>query len=720
MKKQGTSSSQHEESPNHEFQLLLSEAKKLAEKFYNNYSFNREKGTIEIQGVRYLLLNGSAMSVDFYMLIRSLFRHHTDEEADGFTTQLLYNLALSIGRSEASFFKKRLNIKDPKLHVLLGPMQFAQNGWSSVQFIDAHLSKDDHHYSIYKHPHSFEADSWLKKGIYTKKPICAMNAGYATGWVSECLNLPLKSIEIQCRACKDDECMFVMAPPHKIHSVIQRLIRDYALSCPHYKRQEPYEKSIESTKILESEMISAQKILQYANKLESSEILLKKKLEDLEQEVLSRKLVEKQLAHLAKTDPLTKLPNRYAFNKYVVSKLAKKNAFHALAYIDLDDFKNINDFLGHQTGDDFLINVSQILKEIMQDSVFIARFGGDEFAIFFSHYESRRAIIKLLKKFTNKFIELNAPGSDLCFSLSIGVALFPSDANTLSELQRKADLAMYDAKNKGRNNISFYKPILDKELELALTIKSELLEAFKEKTIDVHYQPQIDINTGEVVGAEALLRWDHPMLGALAPTEVIPVAESYGMVNDLTVYVLGHVGDLIRDLIQKKLFFGKIAVNLSPLQFSNYNVLHLMKNFLVEREILPKYLEVEITESALIRNERLARKIIKSIKRLGIKLSIDDFGTGFSSLSYINKFPFDNLKLDITFISFIDKNDKLRKLTSSIIDMAHLQKILVIAEGVETAHQLTILQNTGCDYGQGNYISPPLPKEDFIRFLKKS
>ncbi len=432
-------------------------------------------------------------------------------------------------------------------------------------------------------------------------------------------------------------------------------------------------------------------------------------------DITERELVRQQIEYLAIQDPLTELYNRYKFNDELVNAVDDCNRKHeqfAMLFIDLDRFKNINDSLGHQLGDRLLRKVASRLQSLIPDENFLARMGGDEFVILVRFNENSDEVAQLAQQ-VNKALRkpFNIDSYQLRTSCSIGISLCPSDSTHSHVLWRYADTAMYQIKNKGGDGYQFFTKKMGELVQHRINIEHGFIPALENKQFDLYFQPQIDINTGLVIGAEALLRWKHPTLGFISPAEFIPIAEETGFIHDLGDWIIHQsLSQLSRwQKIKPEI---TMAVNVSALQITE-DFPQKMANFLQQYNIKPNTLELEITETLLMENIDFVQPLLSEICELGIFFAIDDFGTGYSSLSYLRYLPINKLKIDRAFVLNLENNQEDVAMVKAIIAMAKNLNLKVLAEGIETKPQLNILKEQGCDSYQGYYFSRPVEKETF-------
>ncbi|RUL55513.1 putative bifunctional diguanylate cyclase/phosphodiesterase [Lysinibacillus antri] len=437
-----------------------------------------------------------------------------------------------------------------------------------------------------------------------------------------------------------------------------------------------------------------------------------------------RKNVENELKKRALTDSLTEVNNRFAYlekmNTLLESSSKTSDAVqHAVFFLDLDRFKQVNDTLGHSIGDLLLVEIAKRIKRLLTSKDIVARYGGDEFVITLTNIHHPREAAKFAEKVIR---EVEKPviieHQELFVSTSIGISIYPHDGNTTEELLNRADKAMYFSKENGRNGFSFYFEELNIDNERVITLDTEIRKAIENRDFTLYYQPKVNIEQNKIVGLEALVRWKNDKLGFVSPGEFIPYAEESGLIIPISEIILEKACEdlvLLRAVGYSKL---TIAINISSIHFQQTNFLESIQKILEKENTSAQNFEIEVTERTVMNSdEETIRKLVR-LKQLGFKLAIDDFGTGYSSLSYLVRFPLDYLKIDSSFIQHIVTLDDKQAVVDAIIQMAHRLNMEVIAEGVESVQQLNLLRKMGCDYIQGYYYSRPVPMDELIEFLQ--
>ena len=428
-----------------------------------------------------------------------------------------------------------------------------------------------------------------------------------------------------------------------------------------------------------------------------------------------------QLAHSAEHDFLTGLPNRMLLNDRISQAIvlaARHNKHVAVLFLDLDGFKHINDFLGHPVGDKLLQSIATRLVDCVRASDTVSRQGGDEFVVLLSEVElSEDAAITARRMLHAVSRPHSIDQHDLHVTTSIGVSVYPEDGLDAETLTKNADTAMYQAKESGRQSFQFFKPAMNARAVERQSIEEGLRRALERQEFILYYQPKVDLMTRAITGAEALIRWIHPTRGSIPPMDFIPIAEDCGLILSIGAWALREACAQSRAWTAAGLPAVTMAVNVSAIEFRDKNFLNRLFEVINETGIDPRLLELELTESVLMKNATSTAGILQALREAGIRLAIDDFGTGYSSLSYLRKFPVDAVKIDQSFIRQISADDDTT-IVKAVIGMARGLKLRVIAEGVETQEELAFLRAYRCDEAQGYYFSRPVPARQFAMMLK--
>ena len=436
----------------------------------------------------------------------------------------------------------------------------------------------------------------------------------------------------------------------------------------------------------------------------------------------STKAFEKLKYH-AHHDRLTALPNRILFQDRVeqaIKDAKRHQTKFALLYLDLDNFKTINDTKGHEIGDLLLQKISTKLLETVREEDTVSRHGGDEFLILIKEMTHIKQVYKIINKLKSSIGEgIIIQNEPIHTSFSIGVSIFSDYTDDFSTLLKHADMAMYQAKKEGKNTYHFYDKAMDIKIKRLHEIQNRLSQALKNRELSVLFQPQYDIHTHKIFGMEALLRWHHPELGMIPPSEFIPIAEECGLINDIGDFVIKQSCQTLKELQEQGQKELMISINISAIQFNHPLFVKRLETIINTYDIDPKYIELEVTESILLQDNTQNSQSIKELKALGFSIAIDDFGTGYASLSYLKRFFATTLKIDYSFISnmLTDKDDI--KIIQAVISLGQSFGMNVIAEGIETQAQLNELKKLKCDSGQGFFLSHPLPASKLLKTLKQ-
>jgi diguanylate cyclase (GGDEF)-like protein/PAS domain S-box-containing protein len=430
---------------------------------------------------------------------------------------------------------------------------------------------------------------------------------------------------------------------------------------------------------------------------------------------------QEELEHHVNHDALTGLANRHLLQDRLQQALfrsGRRDLQCAVMFLDLDHFKLVNDGLGHHAGDVLLKNVASELVTILRPEDTVARFGGDEFVLIASEVDDLTDVTDIAERIVSRLsVPVVIENQEISVSASLGIAIFPLDGESVEELLKNADAAMYHAKERGRNTYSFYRKEMNNSISEQFQLKSKLAKAVEQGELLLHYQPQAASSSVALVGFEALIRWEHPDLGRISPDRFIPLAEDSGLIVPIGEWVLLTACQFAAGLRNEGEEFGRVAVNLSARQFYQATLAKTIERILDKTGLPPQCLELEITESMMMGNTERVLSILSELKEMGIQLAVDDFGTGYSSLGYLRRFPIDRLKIDRSFIDDVPSSQHDATITRAIISLAHNLGLGVIAEGVETRAQLDFLAQNGCDEIQGYLLSKPLDEGDMREFV---
>jgi len=434
-------------------------------------------------------------------------------------------------------------------------------------------------------------------------------------------------------------------------------------------------------------------------------------------DITSRKAIEVELRNLSNIDPLTKLPNRSYF-QYAHRNLIRRGQRHALLTLDIDNFKKINDSMGHDQGDNLLCLIAKRIDKRIKCQHLLCRLGGDEFAILLEDIDQISTITQVIYEIETSLQQsFSFNDAELVMSCSVGVAIFPNDGESTENMLQSADTAMYYAKSDSGFSYQFYSASMNESAIRRLQVESLIRQALKNDWFEVYYQPKYQAATSQLTGMEALVRLNHPELGMISPNEFIPVAEDTGLVIEIGEIVLRKACLTTQYWRSKGLFNGRVAVNLAAKQFSQIDLLNRITHILECTQLPVTNLELEITEGTVIEDPELAISTMQQLTDMGVTLALDDFGTGYSSLSYLKRFPIHTLKIDKAFIDDLTTKQGERHMVASIISIAHNMDLTVVAEGVEKPEQLAILQQLSCETIQGFIFSRPLSEADFLSLL---
>lgn len=436
--------------------------------------------------------------------------------------------------------------------------------------------------------------------------------------------------------------------------------------------------------------------------------------------IRNRDKLNEELDFMAHHDLVTGLPNRLFITEKINKVINKKGVIFAVIFMDLDRFKTINDTLGHKVGDLLLQKVTARLVDCVNKNDLVARQGGDEFLIMVEGAceENAQVVAKrIIDAFSAPFI---LKEHEVYITPSMGISVYPLNGATVEELIKNADLAMYKSKEKGKNTYHMFTPSMKTEINRKKAVEDGLRLAIKQEEFRIHYQPKYHLNTAHMVGAEALLRWNHPELGEIPPSEFIPIAEETGLIIPIGEWVLKKVCQQAVEWQRKGYLPIILCVNISARQFLYWDLPKKVEEILKETKLAPNYLNLEITETQAMENASQSIEKMKTIKQLGVSISIDDFGTGYTVLSYLKNFPINYLKIDQCFIKGALSDPADESIIKAVIDVAHSLKLKVIAEGIEKERHLELLKGYNCDEGQGYYFSKPLPLTEFEKIMPRA
>ena len=440
------------------------------------------------------------------------------------------------------------------------------------------------------------------------------------------------------------------------------------------------------------------------------------------------KVAEERISLLAYHDPLTGLPNRLLLTDRLAHALAsaKRRQGHvAVLYIDLDRFKNVNDSLGHAVGDKLLWEIAHRLNTCVREEDTVSRLGGDEFVIVLESLQDQEDAVSIANKVHKAFERpILVDNRMLHASASIGIAVYPNDGESAEILLQNADTAMYQAKAQGRNNFQFFAPFMNTHVRERLDLENTLREALERDEFELYYQPIVDLHSGEIVCAEALIRWRHPEQGLIPPDKFIPIAEETGFIVRIGDWVIDQACRVLSEWHAQGVQPPRLSVNVSPRQFRQPGLADRIRHILDTHGVDARQIDLEVTESALMDHPELAARILRELKAMGLGIVIDDFGTGYSSLAYLKTFPIDKLKIDRSFVQDMLTDNSDREITLAVIALSHNLGLKVVAEGVEYPEQLEFLKKHRCDGVQGFFYSQPKPAgafmEDFLDYRNRA
>lgn len=441
-------------------------------------------------------------------------------------------------------------------------------------------------------------------------------------------------------------------------------------------------------------------------------------------DISERKEAERTINFQAYHDLLTRLPNRALFKDRLNLSVAqaKRSGFEmAVMFLDLDRFKLVNDTLGHIYGDELLQLVSQRLQDCLREGDTLARFGGDEFTLLLPQINGQEDATATARKIIETMREpFVIEGNEIYVTISVGISMYPHDGTTMDTLVKNADIAMYHIKGRGKNDYQFFSREMNEASMQRLSLERDMRKGLESEQFELHFQPQVDVVTGQIVAVEALVRWHHPSLGLIAPTDFIAVAEETGLILPLGEWVIRKACSVLRSWRDMGIMDVRMAINLSAMQIEHKSCVDLIKEVMHQNRLSGHDLEVEITENLIMQDMENAIKKLVQLNELGVQIAIDDFGTGYSSLSYLQKLPIHTLKIDRSFVHEIQDGAGDACIVDAVIAMAKGLKLNLIAEGVETEHQMDYLRAQGCGEMQGYYFGAPVSEEETVAFLTQS
>ncbi|MEA4924687.1 MAG: EAL domain-containing protein [Syntrophomonadaceae bacterium] len=452
------------------------------------------------------------------------------------------------------------------------------------------------------------------------------------------------------------------------------------------------------------------------------ELQASQRSEELNHKNIQLRTVLEDIRHLGYYDALTNLPNRRLLIKHMLDAIAnasQSNKMVAVLFVDLDNFKIINDTMGHSLGDLVLKELGTKIKNSVRKKDFVSRQGGDEFTLLLPELVNMEQVIQLIREIHQRIQEpFIINDIEIHIETSIGVALYPRHGDDIDNLIKCADIAMYHAKGQGKNKFAIYTPEMNQAYLRKLSINKQLRSAIQNEEFSLFYQPQVRVDDGQIIGIESLVRWNNPALGDVTPSELIPIAEENGQIIPLGEWVLLTACRHLKSWLDEGYAIPKVAVNISPVQFRDEKLVDSVKRILLETGLEPQYLELEITEGVALYNEKGVLNKLVALKDIGIKVALDDFGTGYSCLAYLAQYPVDTLKIDRSFIKDILHNLDNRILVETMIIMAHNFDIDVVAEGIDTTDHFELLKDYKCDAVQGFLISPPVSAEELKNLMR--
>ncbi len=699
-------------------------AQEYVARYFRDRVHRPDEATITIAGERYVLLRAASMSVEFVELVMSLYQDKGPAEARSVANNLLFDLAHAIGKADARRFHEKMGVTDPIERLSAGPVHFAFSGWAYVHILpESRPSPDDDYFLIFDHPFSFESHAWQAKGQRSEVPVCIMSAGYSSGWCEESFGIPLVSAEVECIAAGGSHCRFIMAPPSRIEAHLAR----HTAGPPADARSRRSAAPAIAVAVPEFfQRLRMEDELRKANELLERRVLertaeLSQTNQRLQHEIAERQVIEKQLRRQALHDALTDLPNRlllYDRLEQEILKSGRSTRPLGLLFMDLNGFKEINDTFGHHCGDELLRQVGARLVRTLRVTDTVARLGGDEFAILLPDIDGPDATIEVAQSLLDSLLEpFSVEHQQLTVGASIGIVLCPEHGTDPTTLMRRADIAMYVAKSSGRGH-AVYAAEADGHSPARLALLGDLRREVCRDQFRLLFQPEIELATGRVRRAEALVRWQHPKQGLLSPRDFIPLAEAGNLVHLVTEWMLDAALAACRRWQDGGLAAVGVSVNLSPRSLRDAGLPRAIAAALDAAGLESRWLTLEITEGSLLADPAHAIALLRQILETGVGLSIDDFGTGYSSLAHLKQLPASEIKIDRTFVRDMIHNEHDAAIVRSMIDLGHNVGRQVVAEGIEDTETWRSLESLGCDLGQGFLISPPLAEPAAVEWMR--
>lgn len=650
---------------------LFGQAQERVKKYFETRNSDNIEGKFYLGDDRHMLLRGDALSVELVNALRSVCGddHFTQNAARA----LVFDIGHSLGASDARMFIKKMKLEDPIEKLAVGPIYFAYSGLGRVEILpESNPSSADDFVMRFRHKNAIEAEAWASHGVILEHPGCMLASGYSSGWGSVSFGFDLVVAEVTCVAAGDAHCEFVMAPPHMLESH----------TMAHPTHHDVY-------------------VPQLFGRLEH----------------------EQKMRTLAYRDSLTGLVNRTFLNEHVQKNLkhiCARNGSLAIAHIDLDRFKSINDSYGHAAGDHLLVEMARRMQDSLESTDIVARVGGDEFiAILPGALDAQDLKAKIRALLRGLQEKVDYQGITLRSGGSIGVAVFPNDGDCVSDLMINADLALYDVKKNGRGSFRFYDPGMRRVLSLRKKLEDELRCALDEKALEPFFQPQVDITENKVTGLECLVRWKHETKGYISPCEFLPVAESAGEMVRLGRQIMEKAIEQASWWFADGFDFGRLGLNASAQELREDDFSEWLIETAKRLHFPVNRLSVELLETIMVDDEELKLSSkLSTLRHAGIDVELDDFGTGYASLRQVDPKEISRLKIDRSFIQDIDLNHKNAMIVRSIVDLTKSLNMQVIAEGVETKEELDTLFEIGCDTIQGYVISRPLSAYELKTWLK--